>query len=147
MAAGLVGAVVGGVFAEHLHWSLIFWINGPLAVVSLAVLLAKIGKIPVFHRKRKVDWLGGVLLMASAVAVMLVLTWGGNRYLWLSPTILAMMGAAIALAGAFVWHARNTEEPLPPLCLPTRGAVGPYARGGGASRAGGAIGLCRQLPQ
>ena len=81
MAAGLVGPVVGGVFAEHLHWSLIFWINVPLAVVSLAMLLPKMGKIPVFHRKRKVDWLGGVLLMASAVTVMLVLTWGGNRYL------------------------------------------------------------------
>src|SRR6202022_1599850 len=127
MAAGLVGPVIGGVFAEHLHWSLIFWINVPLALASLAMLLPKMGKIPVFHRKRKVDWLGGVLPMASAVVVMLVLTWGGNRYLWLSPTILAMMGAAIALACAFVWHAQNTEEPFLPLALLTRGTVVPYA--------------------
>src|SRR6202040_1302434 len=63
MAAGLVGPVVGGVFAEHLHWSMIFWINVPLALASLALLLPKMGKIPVFHRKRKVDWLGGVLPM------------------------------------------------------------------------------------
>src|SRR5260221_10571299 len=62
MAAGLVGPVVGGVFAEHLHWSLIFWINVPLALAALALLLPKMGKIPVVHRKRKVDWLGGVLL-------------------------------------------------------------------------------------
>ena len=61
------------------------------------MLLPKMGKIPVFHRKRKVDWLGGVLLMASAVVFMLVLTWGGNRYLWLSPTIMAMVGASVAL--------------------------------------------------
>ena len=135
MAAGLVGPVVGGVFAEHLHWSLIFWINVPLAVVSLAMLL-KMGKIPVFHRKRKVDWLGGVLLMASAVAVMLVLTWGGNRYLWLSPTILAMIGAAIALACAFVWHAKNTDEPFLPLSLLTRGTVVPYAMVAGACALG-----------
>src|SRR5260370_16994048 len=114
MAAGLVGAVVGGVFAEHLHWSLIFWINVPLAVVSLAMLLPKMGKIPVFHRKRKVDWLGGVLLMASAVAVMLVLTWGCNRYPWLSPTILAMMGPAIALARVFSLPPHNTQQTPPP---------------------------------
>ena len=44
------------------------------------MLLPKMGKIPVFHRRRKVDWLGGVLLMASAVVFMLVLTWGGNRF-------------------------------------------------------------------
>ena len=77
---------------------MIFWINLPLALAALALLLPKMDKIPVFHRRRKVDWLGGVLLMASAVVFMLVLTWGGNRYLWLSPVILAMLGASVALA-------------------------------------------------
>src|SRR5690242_16986546 len=65
MAAGLLGPVLGGVFAEHLHWSMIFWINVPLAVGALFLLLPKMSKIPVFHRRRKVDWLGGLLLMAS----------------------------------------------------------------------------------
>src|SRR6266516_6098723 len=89
MAAGIGGPILGGVFAEHLHWSMIFWINVPLGLASLALLLPRMGKIPAFHRRRKVDWLGGVLLMASAVVVMLVLTWGGNRYAWLSPAIMA----------------------------------------------------------
>ncbi len=117
MAGGVLGPVVGGVFAEHLHWSMIFWINLPLAAAALALLLPKMGKIPVFHRKRKVDWLGGILLMASAVVLMLVLTWGGTRLSWLSPTITAMVGASIALAGAFVWHARRADEPFLPLSL------------------------------
>src|SRR6516225_8685299 len=104
MVGGILGPVIGGVFAEHLHWSMIFWINLPLAAAALALLLPKMGKIPVFHRKRKVDWLGGVLLMASAVVFMLVLTWGGARFKWLSPAILSMVGAATALAFAFVWH-------------------------------------------
>ena len=111
VAAGIGGPILGGVFAEHLHWSMIFWINVPLGLASLALLLPKMGKIPVFHRKRKVDWIGGVLLMASAVVFMLVLTWGGNRFLWLSPTIMAMVGASVALAFAFVWHARMPKSP------------------------------------
>src|SRR3984885_2892323 len=117
MAAGIGGPVIGGVFAEHLHWSMIFWINLPLGLASLALLLPKMGKIPVFHKRRKIDWLGGVLLMASAVVFMLVLSWGGNRYLWLSPTIMAMVGASAALTLAFVWQARNAEEPFLPLQL------------------------------
>src|SRR5207249_6129331 len=96
VAAGIGGPILGGVFAEHLHWSMIFWINLPLSFAALALLLPKMGKIPVYHRRRKVDWLGGVLLMASAVVFMLVLTWGGNRYLWLSPVITAMIGASVA---------------------------------------------------
>src|SRR6202035_5190713 len=49
VAAGIAGPILGGVFAEHLHWSMIFWINLPLGLASLALLLPKMGKIPVFH--------------------------------------------------------------------------------------------------
>ncbi len=145
VAAGIGGPVIGGVFAEHLHWSMIFWINVPLGAGALALLLPKMAKIPVFHRRRKVDWLGGILLMASAVVIMLVLTWGGNRYLWLSPTILAMIGAAVALAFAFVWHARNAEEPFLPLPL-MGGTVVPYAMAAGGCALGAMMGLTVHLP-
>src|SRR5262252_8560750 len=126
VAAGIGGPVLGGVFAEHLHWSMIFWINLPLALGALALLVPKMGKIPVFHRRREVDWLGGLLLMASAVVFMLVLTWGGNRFLWLSPVILGMVGASAALAFGFVWQARRAREPFLPLPL-LGGSVVPYA--------------------
>src|SRR6185295_4292766 len=36
LLAGLLGPVIGGFFADHLHWSMIFWINVPLAVAALA---------------------------------------------------------------------------------------------------------------
>jgi MFS family permease len=145
VAAGIGGPVLGGVFAEHLHWSMIFWINVPLGLASLALLLPKMGKIPVFHRRRKVDWLGGVLLMASAVVFMLVLTWGGNRFLWLSPTILAMVGASIALALGFVWHAGNADEPFLPLPL-MGGTIVPYAIAAGGCALGAIMGLTVHLP-
>src|SRR5438067_2340918 len=145
MAAGLMGSVLGGAFAEHLHWSMIFWINVPHAVGALFLLLPKMGKIPVFHRRCKVDWLGGVLLMASAVVVMLVLTWGGNRYLWLSPTIISMMGASVALAFAFVWHAGRAEEPFLPLSL-IGGRVVPYAMAAGGCALGAITALTVHLP-
>src|SRR3984885_1615325 len=145
MAAGIGGPVLGGFFAEHLHWSMIFWINVPLAAAALAMLLPKMGKIPVYHRLRKVDWLWGVLLMASAVVFMLVLTWGGNRFLWLSPTIMAMVGAAVALMLAFVWHARNADEPFLPLSL-MGGTVVPYAMAAGGCALGAMMGLTVHLP-
>ncbi|MEN3290129.1 MAG: hypothetical protein V7634_4429, partial [Bradyrhizobium sp.] len=114
LVAGLLGPVIGGFFADHLHWSMIFWINIPLATAALALLLPKMARLPVYHRLRKVDWLGGVLLMASAVVFMLVLTWGGHRLSWLSPALMAMVGSGVALALAFVWHAKRADEPFLP---------------------------------
>jgi EmrB/QacA subfamily drug resistance transporter len=144
-AAGVAGPVLGGVFAEHLHWSMIFWINLPLGVASLALLLPKMNKLPVFHRRRKVDWLGGALLMASAVVFMLVLTWGGNRFAWLSPAIAAMLALALVLAAGFVWHARTTSEPFLPLSL-IGGPVAPHAIAAGALALGAIIGITVHLP-
>jgi EmrB/QacA subfamily drug resistance transporter len=145
MAAGIGGPILGGIFAEHLHWSMIFWINVPLGLASLALLLPKMTKIPVFHRRRKIDWLGGVLLMGSAVVFMLVLTWGGNRYPWISPVITAMIGASIALALAFVWQAGRAEEPFLPLSL-LGGRVVPYAMAAGGCAMGAMLGLTVHLP-
>jgi EmrB/QacA subfamily drug resistance transporter len=145
VAAGISGPVLGGLFAEHLHWSVIFWINVPLALGALAMLLPKMAKIPVFHRRRQVDWLGGLLLMASAVLFMLVLTWGGNRFLWLSPAILGMVGGSFALALTFVWHARRAREPFLPLPL-LGGTVVPYAMIAGGCALGAITGLTVSLP-
>lgn len=145
VAAGIGGPIIGGLFAEHLHWSMIFWINIPLGVGSLALLLPKMKKLPVFHRRRKVDWLGGLLLMASAVVFMLVLTWGGTKFSWASPTIVAMIGAAAVMAFAFIWHAIHHDEPFLPLPLMS-GSVVPFAMAAGGCAMGAMLGLTVHMP-
>src|SRR5215475_14913088 len=83
--------------------------------------------------------------MASAVVIMLVLTWGGNRFAWLSPTILSMVGSAIALALSFVWYAGRADEPFLPLPL-LGGTVAPYAITAGGCALGAIMGLTVHLP-
>jgi len=145
VAAGIGGPILGGVFAEHLHWSMIFWINIPLGIGALALMLPNMKKIPVFHRRRKVDWLGGILLMVSALAFMLALTWGGTRFSWASPTIIALLGAAAAIGFAFVWHAMHADEPFLPLPLMS-GSVVPYAMAAGSCCMGAMLGLTVHMP-
>lgn len=145
VSAGIGGPVLGGIFAEYLHWSMIFWINIPLGIAALAMLLPNMAKIPVFHRKRKVDWLGGALLMIAAVIFLLVLTWGGTRFSWASPTILAMAGAATLFALAFIWHAMRTDEPFLPLPL-MGGRVVPWAMAAGGCAIGAMLGLTVHMP-
>ena len=58
---------------------------------------------------------------------------------------LAMVGASVALATAFVWHAGRADEPFLPLSL-IGGTVVPYAMVTGGCALGAMIGLTVHLP-
>src|SRR4051794_6188721 len=60
VAAGIGGAIIGGVFAGRLHWSMIFWLKLPPGARGLALLLPTIGQIPRLHRRRKDRWRRGI---------------------------------------------------------------------------------------
>ena len=68
VAAGISGPVVGGFFAEHLHWSLIFWINVPLGLAGMLISHVTLKRLPPHHRWHQLDILGAALMMVAATA-------------------------------------------------------------------------------
>ncbi|MDK9697277.1 MAG: MFS transporter [Siculibacillus sp.] len=115
--ASVSGPVIGGVFAQHLHWSLIFWINLPVAAVAVAMIHRAMRHLPDVHRPQRLDWYGAVLIVGGTVALMLALTWGGARMPWSSPTILALAAVFALSFGLFVVHMIRVEDALIPLSV------------------------------
>ena len=94
------GPLLGGFIAEHLHWSWIFWLNLPLCALAYLLTHNVLQRLPRHDRPHELDVLGAVLMVGAAVALMLALTWGGRRYGWASPQILALfarLGGAVGL--------------------------------------------------
>ncbi|MEJ0075976.1 MAG: MDR family MFS transporter [Alphaproteobacteria bacterium] len=111
-SASIAGPVLGGVFAEHLHWSLIFWINLPLGLVAYALSARALKALPRHERPHKLDLLGAALMVAATVALLLALDWGGARYAWASPQIAGLAGAALVLFVLFGARLHAAEEPF-----------------------------------
>lgn len=112
--ASIAGPVVGGLFAEHVHWSLIFWINLPLGAGALYLSERTLRKLPPVHRNHALDWLGAVLIVGATVLLMLAMTWGGTRYAWSSLEILSLIAVSAVLFTVFVVHQMRAPEPLVP---------------------------------
>ncbi|BFV59885.1 MFS transporter [Kitasatospora sp. CMC57] len=107
-----LGPVVGGAVVEGLDWEWIFWINIPVGIVAVPLVLAVVKES---HGERaRLDLLGMVL----ATAGLLALVWGivnGSEDGWTDGRIMAAFAAAVVLLGAFVAWERRVEHPLLPL--------------------------------
>lgn len=113
--ASIAGPILGGFISEHLHWTLVFWLNLPLAAIAVAMTNSSLKRLPWHRREHKLDLLGSALIVAAAVSLMLALTLGGSASGWASPAVLSLFGAALLLAVLFAAHLRRASEPLIPL--------------------------------
>jgi MFS family permease len=109
--------VFGGMMAEHLHWSLIFWVNVPLALGAALLTHIHLKRIPRHDRRHRLDLLGAVLMMASCIPILLALTWGGTLYSWTSWPILGLIAASLLLSLLFGWRLATASEPFLPLTV------------------------------
>lgn len=116
--ASVAGPLLGGWFSEGPGWRWAFWINVPLGAVAILATVALL-RLPTPGRitRPRVDYLGGALIAVATTAVVLVCTWGGNTYQWLSPQIIGLVLAAFISAVLFAIVESKATHPLIPLSL------------------------------
>jgi EmrB/QacA subfamily drug resistance transporter len=122
-SSSLAGPVLGGVIAEHLHWSVIFWINLPLGLLAYVITSRTLRRLPRNDHWHRLDMLGAALITAASVTLMLALNWGGVRYAWTSPQLLSLFVGSLVLWGLFTTRLLTAEEPLIPLSVLRNGVV------------------------
>ncbi|HXW20656.1 MAG TPA: MDR family MFS transporter, partial [Roseiarcus sp.] len=122
--SSVAGPIVGGFFAQHLTWSLIFWINLPIGALAFAMSNRPLKVLPQIRRDHRLDIVGAVLIVGATTALMLLLTLGGARYPWTSTPMLMLAGAAALLTLAVFLDLTRAREPLIPLSIFRNEVVG-----------------------
>ncbi|MDH7797893.1 MULTISPECIES: MFS transporter [unclassified Beijerinckia] len=113
-AAG-IGPVIGGLFAEHLHWSLIFWISVPMGIGAFLITSKLLRKLPRYEKYHRLDIAAAVLIVAASSTLMLVMNTGGKTWPWLSIEIVTFSLVSVLLWVLFLRRLLRTAEPLIPL--------------------------------
>src|SRR3984893_12090704 len=100
--AGGSGPLLGGLISDHLHWSVIFWINIPMGLAALAITTSLLRRLPRHERPHLLDIIGAALIVMASVSFMLALNLAGGRYPWTSAPILALFAVALIIGSLFV---------------------------------------------
>ena len=106
------GPLIGGAIVEGISWQWIFWINVPIGLVAIPLVLTKMRES--FGSDTGLD-IPGLALVTSAA---LGLVWGlvrGNDAGWGSPEVVGTIAAGALLFGAFVGWERRAREPMLPI--------------------------------
>jgi EmrB/QacA subfamily drug resistance transporter len=145
VAAGIAGPALGGVIADHLHWSVIFWLNVPLGLLAALLTHRAMALLPRHDRRHRLDMVGAALMIVAATLLLLALTSGGTRVPWLSLPILLLVAGSLAFGIAFVAWLKRAPEPFLPLNVMRN----PVMRTGTAATAcalGAVLGLTVYMP-
>jgi EmrB/QacA subfamily drug resistance transporter len=110
----LLGPVIGGAIVQGLDWHWIFWLNVPIGVVTIGLVLSRIEESR--GPRAGLDVLGVVLASSASLA----LVWGlarANSAGWNSPEIEGALAIGALLGVAFVGWELRVPAPMIPMRL------------------------------
>lgn len=126
MIAPVMGPMLGGLLTDALNWRWVFYINLPIGIPALAILVWQLPSRPLV--RRKLDIVGFIWLAVALGALQLMLDRGEHKDWFDSPEIVIELIVTLSALWIFVVHTKMTDKPLFPRVLfkdrNFRGALG-----------------------
>jgi len=108
--SSIVGPAAGGWITQNSSWRWVFYVNLPIGIIALLVLIFLMPSLRSTDKKVSIDYLGAALLILGTVPLLLALTWAGSQYAWLSPQIIGLMTVALAFLAGFAFYEARLER-------------------------------------
>ncbi|MFC3803080.1 DHA2 family efflux MFS transporter permease subunit [Cohnella sp. GCM10012308] len=114
--SSVAGPQLGTLISEHMSWRWCFYVNVPIGIASMLVLVFSLRESKA-EKKPRIDYWGAVLLVAATVSALLALELGGNSYAWGSWQIIGLFALGAIAGASFIAVELKAEEPMLPLTI------------------------------
>ncbi|WP_112467296.1 MFS transporter [Streptomyces triticisoli] len=105
-----IGPITGGLLLEHFWWGSVFFVNVPIVIVAVALMvwLVPDSRDP---RPGRVDPVGVVLSVVGLVLLVYGIIKGGELADFTNPTVLSTIVAGLVVLVVFVWFEKRSSHP------------------------------------
>ena len=107
----IIGPALGGWITDNWSWHWVFYINMPIALIALVMVIYALPSVRTEHRHH-IDWWGSFTLAAFLVPGLLAVTWGGSTYPWGSWQVVTLFAVAAVMLALFLLAESRAEEPI-----------------------------------
>ncbi|MEH6946553.1 MDR family MFS transporter [Bacillus sp. JJ634] len=109
--SSVLGPLLGAYITEYASWHWIFYVNIPIGIVSLFLVLRFYQESP-NHMEQKIDWGGAATLVIAVVSLMFALELGGGEYAWDSVQIIGLLASAAIFLALFFFFEKHAKDPI-----------------------------------
>jgi EmrB/QacA subfamily drug resistance transporter len=139
--SSVIGPLVGGFITDNFGWHWAFFINLPIALIAIGMIVARMPPLRHSHAASpKLDVFGACALTIAAVSLLLALSLGHvagtsqNGWTWTSWQILSLFGISAIGAIGFVLIERRASSPILDLAMfrtktVAIGSIGAFVQG------------------
>lgn len=115
--ADVLGPILGGVITDNLGWRWIFFINVPVGVAALIIILYSLPNFKSPDIKKVIDYFGIITFILSLSALFLGVTLAGDLNTHSFAEITGLLVFAGIMFTMFIWAEKTAVEPILPLNL------------------------------
>jgi EmrB/QacA subfamily drug resistance transporter len=113
--SSLIGPALGGWLTDTFSWHLIFYVNLPIGLISIAIILLELPTIK-GRANQKIDFLGALVFAAGIIPVLIGLT-NVQTNTFATPEVAGLISLGLVLLGLFLFIEAKVQEPIIPLEL------------------------------